>query len=122
MKPKLYAIAVYENTQTLFNLEKSDWAVLQLLHESHYSIVNKLGQTSGKIYDKEKYLNKKELLTQWKDRFVLRDLSAVMLLQKINQQQTGDHHLFVFEAKQHQSFNANYLTVEELRNRKIIRA
>ena len=62
MNPKLYAVAVYENTQTLENIEESDYAVLQLLHESHFHLVKKLGQTSGMKYNKEQYLKKKDLL------------------------------------------------------------
>ena len=121
MNPKLYAVAVYENTQTLENIEKSEYAVLQLLHESHFQLVKKLGQTSGKKYNKEQYLKKKELLDQWNNYTILKDLSAVVLLKKISKQLTGDHYLYIFEAIKHKSFNTNYLMINELRNRKIIR-
>lgn len=121
MQPKLYAIAVYNNTKTLENIEQVEVAVLQLLHSSHASLIKKLGQTSGKNYNKQKYLEKKGVLTEWNGFSILQNLSAVVLLKKKEALQTGDHKLFVFEALQHKSFNKEYLTVDFLREKKIIR-
>jgi flavin reductase (DIM6/NTAB) family NADH-FMN oxidoreductase RutF len=122
MKPKWYAIAIYENTQTLINVENSDTVVLQLLSPNHYTLVKILGQKSGLNYNKNRYLLQKDLLTTWNGQTVLKDISAVVLLQKISSQQTGDHHLFIFNTLQYKSFNPEYLTVEKLRNERIIRA
>ena len=121
MKPKLYAIAVYNNTQTLDNIEENDFAVLQLLHKSQYSLINKLGKSSAKTFDKYSYLFRKNNLTHWEDFTVLKDCSALVLLKKLNAIQTGDHKLFVFEAKKSKVFNADYLSLNTLREKKIIR-
>lgn len=121
MHPKLYGIAVYENTQTLENITKEDYAVLQLLNKNHFSLVRKLGQTSGKIYNKQNYLEKKEMLSSWKGYRILKDIAAVVLLKKQSRQITGDHHLFVFEMVEYKSFHQDYLTLDDLRNKKIIR-
>jgi flavin reductase (DIM6/NTAB) family NADH-FMN oxidoreductase RutF len=121
MQPKLYSIAIYNNTKTLENIEQVEFAVLQLLHSSHASLVKKLGQTSGKNYNKQKYLEKKGILTTWNEFKILQNLSAIVLLQKKEAIQTGDHKLFVFEALQHKSFNKDYLTLDYLREKKIIR-
>lgn len=121
MKPKLYAIAVYNNTQTLINMEENDIAVLQLLHQSQYNLVNKLGKISGKTYNKYTFLFKKNALTIWENFSVLKDASALILLNKIHAIQAGDHKLFVFEVKKSKVFNKNYLHVNTLREKKIIR-
>lgn len=121
MKPKLYAIAVYNNTKTLDNIEQGDTAVLQLLHESQYGLVNKLGKASGRTYDKYNYLFNKNALTYWNEFVVLRNCSALVLLKKINAIQTGDHKLFVFELEKSKVFNTDYLQLNTLRQKKIIR-
>lgn len=121
MKPKLYAVAVYNNTQTLDNIEQNEFTVLQLLHQSQYSLVNKLGKLSGKTYDKYNYLFKKNALSYWEDFVVLKDCSALVLLKKIEATQTGDHKLFVFETQKSKVFNTDYLLLNTLREKKIIR-
>lgn len=102
-------------------MEETDIAVLQLLHQTHASLVKKLGQTSGLIYNKQAYLYKKGILTDWKGFTVLKNISAVVVLKKINAIQTGDHKLFVFETLLHKSFNKEYLTLDLLREKKIVR-
>ncbi len=121
MKPKLYAIAVYNNTKTLQNVEEGDMAILQLLHYNHASLIKKLGQTSGLAYDKHGYLKKKDLLFNWNGYEVLKNLCAVIELKKKDALQTGDHKIFVYEALKHKSFNKEYLTLDYLREKKIIR-
>jgi flavin reductase (DIM6/NTAB) family NADH-FMN oxidoreductase RutF len=121
MQPKLFAIGVYNNTKTLENIEQSNVVVLQLLHQSHANLVKKLGQTTGFNYNKEAYLNKKGILVEWNGLIILKELSAVVMLNKIEAIQTGDHKLFVFEAIKHKSFNKDYLTLDFLREKKIIR-
>ena len=121
MNPKLYAVAVYKETKTLENLSNSEFVVLQLLHTSHFNLVRKLGQTSGINYNKEKYLHKKELLTKWGDHTILKNIAASVLLKKVNHQLSGDHYLFIFEAIKYKSNHTDYLTIEDLRKRKIVR-
>lgn len=121
MKPKLYAVAIYQETKTLENVTNSEFVILQLLHSSHFNLVKKLGHTSGMNYDKELYLTKKEMLTKWQDHFVLKNLSAAILLKKVSNQLLGDHSLFIFEAIKYKSYNTDYLTISDLRKRKLIR-
>ena len=47
MVPKRFMVAVYHHTQSLFNIEKSNNAVLQLLGTHHLSLVNVLSKKSG---------------------------------------------------------------------------
>ena len=122
MQPKLYAIAVYNNTKTLENLLKTDIVILQFLNKRQYAIVNVLGKKSGLMIDKFDYLRKKNLLQKWNDYDVLHSISAVVLLNKISMQQTGDHVLCTFEVKKYQTFNSDVLTSSVLRDKKIIRA
>jgi flavin reductase (DIM6/NTAB) family NADH-FMN oxidoreductase RutF len=121
MKPKLYGIAIYNNTKTLENVEQSDYAVLQLLHPSQYALVNFLGKKSGKNYDKQAYLSKKDLLQLWNDYEILKNISACLLLKKISFQQTGDHVLYVWEVEKYVSFHSEVLTRSILSEKKIIR-
>ncbi len=121
MKPKLYAVAVYYNTKTFHNLLSSEFAVLQLLHSDHDKLVKKLGQNSGLQYDKEKYLSKKNLLTNWEGYTALQNTSACILLKKCWSKPSGDHELIVFEAIKHKSFHNDYLSIQQLRDKKIIR-
>jgi flavin reductase (DIM6/NTAB) family NADH-FMN oxidoreductase RutF len=121
MKPKLYGIAIYNNTKTLENVEQSDYAVLQLLHPSQYSLVNFLGKKSGKNYNKQDYLLKKGLLWLWDGYEVLKNISACLLLKKVSFQQTGDHVLYVWEVEKYVSFHSEVLTTSILSEKKIIR-
>ncbi len=121
MKPKLYAVAVYYDTKTLENIEQNEFVVLQLLHQSQFSLVNKLGKSSGKTYNKYNYLFKKNALINWEELDVLKDCSALVLLKKIEAIQTGDHKLFIFEAQKSKVFNDDYLLLNTLREKKIIR-
>jgi flavin reductase (DIM6/NTAB) family NADH-FMN oxidoreductase RutF len=121
-KPKLYAIAIYNDTQTLEHMLNSDTAVLQLLHSTQYSLVQLLGKKSGFQIDKCEILRKRKLLQLWHGFEVLKQVSALIELRKINHQQTGDHVLFTFEAIGFESFNEQPLTQNILREKKIIRA
>lgn len=122
LKPKWYAIAVYRQTKTLENIEKTPHAVLQLLDQAHYSLVKKLGQTSGLDFNKADYLQKRNLLMDWNGFRVLKGISALVLLRKVHSIRTGDHTLFTFEAIRSKSFHPDYLRVSTLRDRRIIRA
>ena len=99
MKPKQYLVAVYKNTRTLENLTNGSTAVLQLLDRSQASLVNPLGKKSGRNFQKQRYLEKKNLLTDWKHFRVLKDAVALIELKTIDCFDTGgDHLLYCFEA------------------------
>ena len=57
---------------------------------------------------RDAYLNKKGILVEWSGLIILNDLSAVVMLNKIEAIQTGDHKLFVFDYKK------DYLTCLEI--------
>jgi flavin reductase (DIM6/NTAB) family NADH-FMN oxidoreductase RutF len=121
MQPKMYAIAVYENTKTLENIYDNDNVVLQLLHINQYNLVKKLGQTSGLKTNKYNYLHKKNVLELWNEKQVLKDVSARVLLEKISYQKTGDHYLFIFNAIASKSYCSDYLDINTLREKSIVR-
>lgn len=121
MQPKLYAVGVYYNTRTFENISRSELAVLQLLHPDQDGLVRKIGQTSGLHYNKAAYLHKKQLLTDWQGYQVLDGLSALILLKKVWQKAAGDHELVVFEAIKYKSYHKDYLSLDQLRAKKIIR-
>jgi flavin reductase (DIM6/NTAB) family NADH-FMN oxidoreductase RutF len=121
MQPKKYMIAVYENTKTLDNLLQSDVAVLQLLHSSQYGLVKTLGYKKGMFYNKQSYMLKKDLLENWEDYQVLKNASARVLLQKIWHQQAGDHTMFLFNVIKYKSYFESCLTLDTLRQYKLIR-
>jgi flavin reductase (DIM6/NTAB) family NADH-FMN oxidoreductase RutF len=121
MKPKQYIVAVYQNTKSLENLKEGKTAVLQLLHRSQVRLVKTLGKTSGKTYDKDRYLRKYNHLEQWKGYDVLRNTSATLLLRQQWSRITGDHTLFLFDVMAHRSTDGDMLTLRHLREKKIIR-
>lgn len=122
MKPKRYAIAVYEGTRSLENISKSGHAVLQLLKADQYSLVRTLGQKSGMSYDKEAYLRKKNILETWESHTVLKGVAALLELKVIQKMDAGDHVLFLCDVMQYKaSATGKVLTVRELGKRKIIR-
>ena len=81
MKPKIYSIAIDYTTKTYKNLEKSSKVVLQLLSASNLKVIRKLGKISGKLFDKDRYLNSYNLLQSWKDYNVLKDTCALIELE-----------------------------------------
>ena len=122
MKPKRYAVAIYHGTKTLQNVKASGVFTLQLLHEDQYRLVNVLGKKSGKQYDKEQYLAKRKLLTDWKERQVLKDAVAWLLMEVISVQTAGDHDLFLCEVKAWKTLNSGkVLTVSDLNKKGIVR-
>lgn len=98
MKPKQYMVAVYKDTKTLENLLSGSAAVLQLLHRSQSGLVNTLGKKSGKNIDKQKYLERKKILTVWNGFPVLTDACAWIELKPLGHIETGgDHLMFYFD-------------------------
>ena len=122
MKPKWYAIAIYNNTKSLQNMQNNEYCVLQYLHISQYNLVNNLGKKSGVDFDKQAYLHKRNLIEKWNGLDVLKNTGALVLLKKVNAQQTGDNVLFTFEMIKYATFSDELLTNQVLIDKKIIRA
>ena len=121
LKPKLYAVAVFENTQSLENVELANTAVLQILRKPHLDLVNILGKKSGKNMDKYEFLSQKKLLTKWKSFDVLKDAAAYLLLEKQSKRITGDHTLYTFAVKHYSTQNdKDILMFQNLVDEKII--
>ena len=115
MSPKMYAIAVYHNTKTLFNLQQTDTAVLQLLSAVQINLVNVLGKKSGNNYNKENYLHKKKLISTWQGYPVLENVAALLLLNKKTVVPSGDHELFLFDVVKYTTLQGtNILSFKEL--------
>ena len=121
LKPKQFAIAVYEKTKSLENLRTNNTAVLQLLHTSHINLINILGKKIGTTYDKNQYLRKYNHLEKWDNIDVLKNTCALLFLKKRWLKITGDHTLFLFDIVASQTFNSDILTLQDLRDKKLVR-
>lgn len=121
LKPKWMAVAVYEGTKTLQNLEQNQRAVLQLLGANQYPLVNHLGKKSGKKVDKDSWLYKKQMTMNWKGHTVLKGCAACMELSYKTHLTTRDHKLYLFEVTKASSFHSELLTTQILSLHKIIR-
>jgi flavin reductase (DIM6/NTAB) family NADH-FMN oxidoreductase RutF len=122
MQPKRYMVAIYHNTQTLDNVMKNKQFVLQLLRDDQYSLVNTLGKKSGKNYNKENYLRKKDELIMWNGSEVLKNAAAYIELKVLSRLPAGDHDMFLcdvtaFKVREEKRI----LMISELSKRKIIR-
>ena len=121
MKPKLYAIALAHDSQTMENIEASDQVVLQLLRHPHASLVKLLGKSSGKKVDKTARLEKLAWLSSWRSFPVLKDAAAYLLLEKQSCQATGDHNLYIFSVKHYSTLSdQDILMFQDLIDQKII--
>lgn len=116
MKPKQYMIALDPKTATYEAMLQSDIAVLQLLSKHQIELVRTLGKKSAKNYDKEAYLRKKKLLTEWESYSVLDQSAAFIKLKKKERiDLNGDHELFFFDVmKSKTNFEDNILMFQDL--------
>jgi flavin reductase (DIM6/NTAB) family NADH-FMN oxidoreductase RutF len=121
MQPKHYAIAVYNNTQTLENISKGSRVVLQVLAKEQISLVKKLGMQTGRSYNKQNYLSKKKLLVNWNDYLVLDKACAYVELFPLHSFNVGDHELFLFNVGKYKSIHKEVLMLNDLRVKKLIR-
>ncbi len=120
-QPKLYACAIEEGTFTWQNLQDNNIAVLQILAANQTNLIRPLGKRSGKDYDKENYLQKRDLLTEWHSKKVLKNATAYVLFEKQEQITTGDHELFIFKALKYKTLSEdNLLLFSDLIEQKII--
>jgi len=97
MKPKRFMVAVYDDTQTLLNLQSGSAAVLQLLARDQYGLVRYLGQRTGKEVDKLSKLPAKYPVVLWKGNSVLADAAAWLQLKEHSRTPAGDHTIFIFD-------------------------
>jgi flavin reductase (DIM6/NTAB) family NADH-FMN oxidoreductase RutF len=120
LDPKIMMVAVYHNTKTLENLQKSDKTVLQILHQDQVGLVRMLGKKTGITYNKNAYLYKKNLITLWNEYPVLQGACAYMELEKMTAMTTGDHDACFFRVLRSKSAREEVLTTGHLRKLSII--
>jgi flavin reductase (DIM6/NTAB) family NADH-FMN oxidoreductase RutF len=122
IKPKLFIIAIDYNSKTYENLKDNSTVVLQLLNKSHLKIIRKLGKSTGKHIDKEKYLRSKKLLNEWRDKTVLKNVCALIELSKTNEINiSGDHAIFSFSVTKFKTYTEDQvLSFKDLIEHKII--
>ena len=122
MTPKIYAISLDYNTKTYKNIigENSN-IVLQLLSEENINVVRKLGKQSGNNFNKYHYLKQKQLLTQWNSIDVLKNTSALIMLEhKDIISNLPDHSVLIFDVLKYKSNRNDVLTFNQLIDKKII--
>ena len=122
IQPKRYMVAVYHHTQSLHNVMRSKYFVLQLLGEQNITLVNTLGRKSGHYYNKEHYLRSRHWLTTWHNYTILAHIAGAVELKKLWYKNAGDHMMVLCDVVRAQSFHADVLTLAALRTSKIIRA
>jgi flavin reductase (DIM6/NTAB) family NADH-FMN oxidoreductase RutF len=133
MEPKRYMVAVYHNTQTIENIQNKNEFVLQLLAESQYGLVRNFGQKSGKIFDKQGFLNRKNqnriaekenpyAIVFWNNFEVLSNAVSLILLKPIQIIPAGDHDMYLCDVVSFENLNDSpILTLDVLRQKKLIR-
>ena len=133
MEPKRYMVAVYHNTQTIENIQNKNEFVLQLLAESQYGLVRNFGQKSGKIFDKQGFLNRKNqnriaekenpyAIVFWNNFEVLSNAVSLILLKPIQIIPAGDHDMYLCDVVTFENLNDSpILTLDVLRQKKLIR-
>jgi flavin reductase (DIM6/NTAB) family NADH-FMN oxidoreductase RutF len=123
LHPKRYMVAVALGTYTHDLMSSSEEAVLQLLAADQAPIVRVLGRKSGRTYDKQSYLRRKDALASWEAMPVLREAVAWIYLRKCDCLEAGDHTLFLMEVLRHKHIrDSPPLTNALLVAQKIIRA
>ncbi len=122
MDIKRYVIAVYKNTQTyknIFENKNNKSFILQALSKGQINLVKILGKKSGLKYDKQKYLEKNNLLTESE---YLKNSAFILEMVIEKYIEVGDHDLII--AKVLSVLENNYdkilLNTEDLQNNKII--
>ncbi len=133
MEPKRYMVAVYHNTQTIENIQNKNEFVLQLLAESQFGLVRNFGQKSGKMFDKQGFLNRKNqnkiaekenpyAIVFWNNFEVLSNAVSLILLKPIQIIPAGDHDMYLCDVVTFENLNDSpILTLDVLRQKKLIR-
>jgi flavin reductase (DIM6/NTAB) family NADH-FMN oxidoreductase RutF len=122
MQPKRFVCGIYQDTQTLANVQASGEFVLQLLAANQYRLVDLLGKKSGKNIDKINRLQKRSALDTWNGFYILKNCLAVIHLKVSSTFNGGDHLGFVCDVLAHKNINeGEALTLDILRQHKMIR-
>ena len=122
MSPKRMMVAIFNGTKTLELVEREKHFVLQLLSDQQFKLIKLLGQSSGKSINKIERLEKRKLLTNWKEFKVLKEAIAYIELKAINISSAGDHVLFICDVVSfYNNLPGEPLTLNILRDKKIIR-
>lgn len=120
MNPKGFMVALYDDTQTLSNVEKTKCGVLQLLSEDQAKLVKRFGTVSGK--EKDKLARLKDELTEVNGQQVLQECLGYAELKFIKLYPGGDHILGYAELVSSKNINLGEpLTTHYLKEHKIIR-
>lgn len=123
MEPKLMMVAVYHNTKTHDNCHVGGEVLLQLLASDQAKLVRLLGQTSGRAKDKIPFLQKRALLSEYKEWSYLTE-AAGFLVGTIESVVAvgGDHDLAIVRVTAHKNLRETLpLTTEILRAEGLIR-
>jgi flavin reductase (DIM6/NTAB) family NADH-FMN oxidoreductase RutF len=123
LDPKLFAVAVYKDTQTLENVAVGKVVLLQLLTEELVPVVRICGQCSGKHTDKITRLQKRYEIAQTEDLFYFKAAAGYVIL-SVEQlfETSGDHLLMVGKViKSKNMSDKPILTTAYLREKKYIR-
>ena len=122
MNPRLYAVSIDYNTLTYKNLISSSGnVVLQGLGKKNIRVIRSLGKKSGLVFDKMAYLKKNQLITDWNNFIVLKDVAFLVELKapkKIHEM--SDHALFLFRVKSYKNSKNEILLFNDLIEKKII--
>ena len=122
MQPKRFICGIYRGTKTLEYIQEQPKFVLQLLASHQYRLTDLLGKKSGHQIDKMARLEKRKLLTNWKEYKVLKECLAVMELEVISSFDGGDHIGYLCDVIDYKNMNEGTpLTLDILREHKLIR-
>ena len=122
MQPKRMMVAIYNGTKTLELVSAEKHFILQLLSEKQYNLVKILGQTSGHSVDKIARLEKRKLLSDWKQFKVLTEALAYIELKTRDMMIAGDHVLFICDVISfYNNLPGEPLTLNLLRDKGIVR-
>ena len=107
LKPKLFAIAVYENTKTLSNLVQNPQRCnLQTLSKDCINLFRILGKLSGSKVDKQKLIEKRGFtIEKFKDSPSLNQAVNIMNMSIQSYQKYGDHTLFIMKVESYKTLN-----------------
>lgn len=123
LTPKHFIIGVYKNTQTLKNIENSNYCTLQLLSKHQQSLVAYLGKQSGAKKDKYGYIIKKGFTLLYHEEVgYIKESASVLVLKKIkNLESSLDHDIYLFKVEKTLINNDTpLLTLQDLIQAKII--
>jgi flavin reductase (DIM6/NTAB) family NADH-FMN oxidoreductase RutF len=129
MNPKQYLVALDYDTLTHKRVKEKGEFVLQLLSDKQAAIVRNLGQKSGKSFDKNGFLLRKQktrdenyALQEWHNYRVLTHCVCTLKLQVVNDMEAADHEMFLCNVLAYKVWNTDTpLTIDVLRDQKIVR-